>query len=123
VSHNEAYDALQKEYLKNRDGKTLGKMYRIAEEASYNYLRKYCRKKGIWLLNIKEMSHDASVYIIDQYLRKTDFRILKLSAYIHFGVRKTLFNDKDAEMREISYENIISNGWDKRISILNVETD
>jgi hypothetical protein len=121
--HNSIYDTLQKEYFKKRDEKTLTKMYKIAKEVSYNYLKRYCYNKGIILSNIKEMAHDSALYTIDQYLRKPGFRIRKISAYVHFGVMKTLFRDKDAEQREVSYEGIIESGWDKRLSILNTVMD
>jgi hypothetical protein len=102
-THNEQYEALQAEYLKSRESKVLGKMYLIAKEAAKNYINKYCRARGL-KLNIDELSHDSSIYIIEQYLRKPSFHIDKLSAYIYFGTKKVLFKDKDIEQREISYE-------------------
>jgi hypothetical protein len=107
ISHNARYEALQKDYLKNRDNRTLEKMYAVAKEAGYNYLKKYCLKKGIRLQNLAEMSHDSAMFIIDQYLRKPDFKILRLSAYIYFGVIKTLFRNKGVETREVSYEETV----------------
>jgi hypothetical protein len=103
-SHNGIYSALQEEYLTTRDRGILGEMYGVAREASKNYINKYCRKKGILLDRIDEMSHDSAVYVIDQYLRKPGFKVLRISAYIHFAVMKTLFRNKDTETREVSYE-------------------
>jgi hypothetical protein len=111
ITHNEIYEKLQQKYLINRDKKTLGEMYLIAKEASRNYLLKYCRTRGIHL-NIDELSHDSSMFVIEQYLRKPDFKVGKISAYIHFGVKKVLFKDKDIEMRELSYEQYIEDKYD-----------
>jgi hypothetical protein len=119
MSHNARYNDLQNEYLKKRDSRILTKMYETAKEVSYNYLRKYCQRKGIRLRNLAELSHDSAMFVIDQYLRKPDFKILRISAYIHFGVIKTLFRNKDTETSEVSYEGIIETGWDKRLSLLN----
>jgi hypothetical protein len=44
--------------------------------------------------------------VIEQYLRKLDFKVNKISAYIYFGVIKTLFKDKDMEIKEVSYEEL-----------------
>jgi hypothetical protein len=82
-------------------------MYDVAKEAAYNYLNKYCRKKGIRLRNLDEMAHDSAMFIIDQYLRKPGFKILRLSAYIYFAVIKTLFKNKGVETREVSYEETV----------------
>jgi hypothetical protein len=104
ITHNEIYDELQQEYLINRDNKILGKMYEIAKAAAFNYIKKYCQSHGLFHLDISEKSHDAALFVIEQYLKKTEFRVEKISAYIHFGTRKALFKDKDIEQREISYE-------------------
>jgi hypothetical protein len=105
MTHNERYESLQKEYLCSRDNKTLGEMYEVAREAAFNYLNKYCIRRGIVLDN-EELSHEASMYVIEQYLRKPKFEVRRISAYIHFGVLKALFRNKDAEMREVSYEEL-----------------
>jgi ribosomal protein S1 len=104
-THNEIYNNLQEEYLKNRDNKILSKMYEIATQISFNYIKKYCQKKGI-SLNIKELSHDSALFVIEQYLIKSDFKVKKISAYAYFGVIKNLFKNKDSEMNEISYETL-----------------
>jgi hypothetical protein len=103
VNHNESYDSLQTEYLKTRDGRTLGRMYEIAKEAAFNYLRKYCRSHGV-SLDIEELSHDAAMFVIEQYLRKPEWKVLRISAYIHFGVIKVLYRDKERETREVSLD-------------------
>jgi hypothetical protein len=123
TSHNALYDALQEEYFRERDAAVLTKMYEVAKKVSRNYLNNYCRKKGIHLGNLDEMSHDSAIFVIDQYLRKPDFKITKISAYVHFGVIKTLFCNKDNERKEVSYETIVEGGWDKRLSILDKVMD
>jgi hypothetical protein len=103
MTHNEQYDSLQSEYLKTRDNAVLGKMYEVAKQAAFNYLQKYCNKRGIKLDN-KELSHDAAMFVIEQHLKKPEWFVIKISAYIHFGVIKVLYKDKEREMREVSYE-------------------
>jgi hypothetical protein len=104
-THNDLYDELQGEYLKGRDNKILEKMYKIARQISFNYINKYCKKKGI-ILNIEELSHDSALFVIEQYLRKSEFKVKKISAYAWFGVIKNLFKNKKIEMTEISYEEL-----------------
>jgi hypothetical protein len=110
VSHNDRYSALQEEYLKTRDNSILEKMYGIAKEAAHNYLTNYSRRKGIRFNTLHEMSHDSSLYVIEQYLRKPEFKVIRISSYIHFGVLKTLFKNKDLDMKEFSYEEYLENG-------------
>jgi hypothetical protein len=104
TTHNEIYNELQNKYLETRDKKTLGEMYLIAKAAAYNYIKKYCQSHGLYNLDINELSHDSALFVIEQYLRKPEFKVEKISAYIHFGTRKALFKDKDIEQNEISYE-------------------
>jgi hypothetical protein len=103
ITHNELYNELQEEYLKNRDNNILGKMYKIIQKIAYNYLKKYEKRKGISLRK-DELSHDAAVFVIEQYLKKSDFLIQKISAYTYFGVIKVLYMDKEREINEVSYE-------------------
>jgi hypothetical protein len=110
VTHNEMYDVLQTEYLETRDSKTLGKMYKIAKNVAQNYIKKYCVSHGLRHLDIDEASHDASLFVIEQYLRKPEFNVKKISAYVYFGVKKALFKNKDVEMRETSYDEMIEKG-------------
>jgi hypothetical protein len=106
--HNDIFNELQIKYYKNYNDKKLkdfylSKMYEVAKEISFNYLNKYERKKGIHL-NKDELSHDSAMFVIEQYLRKKDFVIEKISAYVYFGMIKVLYSDKEREMREISFE-------------------
>jgi hypothetical protein len=112
-THNEQYEALQKEYLETRDNKVLGEMYLIAKEAAANYIKKYCRSKGLYNLDIEEKSHDAALFVIEQYLIKSKFKVEKLSAYIHFGVIKVLFKNKNIEISEISYDELLERELNK----------
>jgi hypothetical protein len=107
VTHNELYEDLQKKYIITRDNNTLGKMYEIAKQAAFNYIKKYCQSHGLYNLDIDELSHDASLFVIEQYLKKPEFRVGKISAYIHFGVIKALFKNKNIEMMEVSYDEIL----------------
>lgn len=108
LTHNELYDALQTEYLKTKDNTTLGKMYETAKTAAFNYIKKYCKSHGLYNFDIEEHAHEAALYVIEQYLRKPSFTVGKISAYIHFGVIKSLFKNKNIEMIEISYDELIA---------------
>jgi hypothetical protein len=102
-THNKIYEALQTEYLETRDSKTLGKMYEIAMKAAHNYIAKYCRNRGL-RLDLEELSHNSAIFVIEQYLKKPQFKVGKISSYIYFGVIKSLYKDKNIEQLEISYE-------------------
>jgi hypothetical protein len=82
-------------------------MYLIAKEAAGNYIKKYCNQRGLHHLDIDEKSHEAALFVIEQYLRKPDFKVDRISAYVYFGVTKSLFKDKDREQNEVSYEEMI----------------
>jgi hypothetical protein len=106
-THNMRFSELQEEYLKARDGKYLAMMYSLCSDIASNYIRKYARAKRLPHLDIAELSHDSAVYVIDQYLRKPGFRIMRISAYMHFGCIKTLFRGKKREQREVPYNSLI----------------
>jgi hypothetical protein len=103
---NEKYEEIQNEYLKDRNDKSLIKLYNLCVKLAKKYLLKYCRKKGI-MLNIEEKAHDSAIFVIEQYLKKPDFKVNRISAYIFFGVVKTLYKDKHIEMNEVSYEELV----------------
>jgi hypothetical protein len=107
ITHNEQYEKLQIEYLKTKDNKILGKMYEISKQAAYNYIKKYCQSHGLYNIDTDELSHEASLFVIEQYLNKPEFSVGKISAYIHFGVIKALFKNKNIEMNEVSYDELI----------------
>jgi uncharacterized protein (UPF0128 family) len=106
MTDNEKYEKIQDEYLKNRDDKLLTELYYICVKLAKKYLNKYCRKKGI-TLNIEEKSHDSAMFVIEQYLKKLDFKVNRISAYVYFGVIKNLYKDKHREMSEVSYEELV----------------
>jgi hypothetical protein len=58
-------------------------------------------------LDINEKSHEAATFVIEQYLRKPEFKVYKISAYIYFGTRKVLFKNKNIEINEISYDELL----------------
>jgi hypothetical protein len=103
-SHNAAYNALQEEYMTARDARVFDKMYGIAKKVAYNYIRKYGKKKKCRFNDIDEKAHDSAVYVMEQYLKHPGFMVKAISSYVWFGVMKTLFKNKDAEMSETSYE-------------------
>jgi hypothetical protein len=114
VTHNDEYAKQQDIYNEAKKdnnkliaGRALSKMYLIAKEAAANYIKKYCRSNGLYNLDIEELSHEASVFVIEQYLRKSEFNVGKISAYIHFGVIKVLYKNKDIEMKEVSYDDLL----------------
>jgi hypothetical protein len=108
-THNERFNELENKYIEHREKGSLKKdfylnqMYLLIKEISFNYINAYCKKKGL-RLDRDEKAHDASMFCILQYLKKKDFRIEKISAYAHFGVIKALFQNKDQEKNEVSYE-------------------
>ncbi len=112
MTHNEQYEQLQKQYLESgqnaesRDSDLLGKMYLVIREIQTNYLNDYCKKKGISFSydDFEDKLEDATLFIINQYLKKPDFKVNKLSAYQYFGRTKQLFKNKEREMRECRLE-------------------
>jgi hypothetical protein len=106
MTDNERYEGIQNEYLKDRNDKSLTELYYICLKLAKKYLNKYCKKKGI-ILNIEEKSHDAAVFVIEQYLKKPEFKVKRISAYIYFGTIKALYKDKHREMNEVSYEEMV----------------
>jgi hypothetical protein len=106
MTDNERYEEIQDKYLKDRNDKSLTELYYICVRLAKKYLNKYCRKKGI-SLNIEKKSHDAAIFVIEKYLRKPDFKVNRISAYIYFGVLKALFKDKHIEQREVSFEEMV----------------
>jgi hypothetical protein len=77
-------------------------MYLLCVDLASNYLVKYARERHLEL-DIGELSHDSAVYVIEQYLRKPEFRVSRISAYMHFGCVKSLYRDKKREQQEVSY--------------------
>jgi hypothetical protein len=119
TTHNETFKRLQEDYVTTRDNKTLGKMYQVAVEVSANYIRKYQNSRGL-RLDVDTLSHDAAIYIVEQYLRKPEFRVDRLSAYAHFGCLKVLFADSKRERREVSYEQTLDDRK-KSVRLTNTE--
>jgi hypothetical protein len=105
-THNSRFLELQDEYLKTRDEKYLNQIYLLCVEMAANYIRKYARERGL-NLDIVELAHDSAVYVIAQYLRKPEWRVEQLSAYMYHGYKKVLFDEKNKnwEQRTVSYDN------------------
>jgi hypothetical protein len=83
-------------------------MYKLCVDIASNYIGKYERERGLQL-DIPELSHDSALYAIEQYLKKPEFKIKRISAYMYFGCIKILYRDKDREQREVSYDEFLLN--------------
>jgi hypothetical protein len=114
--HNEIYNALQESYLETRDNKILEKMYGVSRKVARNYISSYCKKKGI-RLHIDEKSHDSATFVIDKYLKHPGFKVIQISVYAYYGVKKALFGNKNIEMKETSYEAYMESTGDPREEI------
>jgi hypothetical protein len=110
VSHNVEFAELEEAYIQMRrilPDKAriiLGKMYDLCVDCAKNYIRKIQERKGLLFLDLSIASHDAAMFIIEQYLSKEAFRVQKVSSYLYFGVIKTLFGNAKKERMEVSYE-------------------
>ena len=111
-THNKRFEKLQNEFLENRTPENLAKMYWLVREIQSNYIYDYIRKHGLFFDfdETEDKIEDATVFVIDKYLKNKDFRIKRLSAYAHFGMLKALFKDKDKEtaLKEITPEQWMS---------------
>lgn len=107
-THNVRFAKLQDEYLESRKPETLVQMYTLVREIESNYIYNYIKKHGLSFDfdETEDKIEDATIFVIDKYLKKKDFKIEKLSAYAHFGMLKALFKDKEKEqaLKEISPE-------------------
>lgn len=107
-THNVRFAKLQDEYLESRKPETLVQMYTLVREIESNYILDYMAKHGLFFNSdeFQDKIEDATIFVIDKYLKKKDFKIEKLSAYAHFGMLKALFKDKEKEqaLKEISPE-------------------
>jgi hypothetical protein len=119
-THNERFSELENKYIESREAGDKGKsdscinlMYSLLKEIAYNYIASYCKKRGLAHLDIKEKAHDAAMFVILQYIKKKNFRVKRISSYIHFGVLKSLFANKEIEMNEVSYEQYFNEKKDK----------
>jgi hypothetical protein len=78
-------------------------MYGICLKIGTGYLKKYCASKKVEL-DIDMLAHDAALYVIEQHLRKPEWRVENIHAYMRFGVMKALFRDAHKETLTTSYE-------------------
>ena len=115
VNHNEIYEKLQAEYLQVKGSNSakeyalLARMYLVCRELQRNYILDYSRKKNLTFRpeELEDKIEDATLYVIDKYLYKEDFKIDRLSAYAYFGFQKAMFKK---EVPTISLESLIENG-------------
>jgi hypothetical protein len=109
-THNERFSELESKYIESKNTLNskanyyLDQMYLLIKEITYNYINDYCFKKGLTHIDKNEKAHDAAMFIILQYLKKPDFKIKAISSYAYFGIKKALFQNKNQEMNEVSYE-------------------
>lgn len=108
MTHNEQFEILQNEYIKDHNSKTLEKMYLLIYELESNYIKDYCRKKHLIINDLDEKAEDATTWIIERYLKDPTFRIDKISAYAYFGFKKSMFKNYREEMKTMSYDSLIS---------------
>ena len=116
--HNHLYAELQRQYLEARNKNKqledyyLSKMYGLVKEIQTNYVLDYCKKKGVNIPydDLQDKIEDATLFVINQYLRKPNFKIDKISAYAYFGFKKSLFKNKDREMNTVSLDYLMEQG-------------
>ena len=110
-THNKRFELLENEYLKTRNPETLSKMYFLVKELQTNYIRKYERTHGFFFNkdDFEDKVEEATIFVIDKYLKHPEFKIGMVSAYAHYGLLKALFKDKDKEMalKTISIEDYL----------------
>ena len=89
-THNVRFAKLQDEYLENRKPETLVQMYTLVREIESNYILDYMAKHGLFFNSdeFQDKIEDATIFVIDKYLKRKDFRIEKLSAYAHFFIQR-----------------------------------
>lgn len=116
--HNQLYTELQRQYLevkgnnKHKEDYFLSKMYELIREIQTNYFLDYCKKKGITIPydDLQDKIEDATLFVINQYLKKPNFKVDKISAYAYFGFKKSLFKNKDKEMNTVSLDYLMEQG-------------
>jgi hypothetical protein len=99
-AHNELYSAAQEKYFEARAAgnkteadKYMSEMYKICRACCRNMIKQTLQKKHVYLSNIKDDTEDSALYIIEKY-KKPEFKVERLSAYAHFAVLATLYNEK-----------------------------
>jgi hypothetical protein len=102
---NTRFMEAQEEYALTGNGKFLGEIYLIFKGIAAAYIKKYERGHGI-RLNTEELAHDCASLVIRRYLDNPDFTINPnaLQFYISKCCKNSLFQDKDWEMRKVSYD-------------------
>src|SRR5574344_1159383 len=92
-NHNEQYEKLQEQYLQTGSKKILGDMYLIIRTIEKRYISKYIKKHHLIFDDetFEDKVETACIFVIEQYLKKPDFKIEKISAYCYFGMIKSLF--------------------------------
>jgi hypothetical protein len=115
IEHNDMFAVAQNKYLsarsngdKKKADAAMNEMYKVCHDCAKNMLKNELRKNGIKANDIDDDIEDCCMYIITKYLSKPEFKINKLSAYMHYAVVAVLYNEKrkEREQREISLEEL-----------------
>jgi ribosomal protein S27E len=90
---------LQKNYLINRDNKTLGKMYEILKLYAKKLIVKIVKNRYYFRKDELEMkAHDSANKIIDYYLTKPEFKIENsFGGYLNWPIKHVLYSSKQEE--------------------------
>ena len=121
MNHNELFADLQDEYYKTNNKKVLEEMYLLLLEFYRNYITDYARKRGLKFTKEKvdDLKVEMAERTISHYLKKSDFRIEKLSSYGYFDFIKIITQNK-TEDRNFSLEQLIENYDDNEPVLPNV---
>jgi DNA polymerase III delta prime subunit len=99
-THNERYEIEQDKYYaatnKRDKDEALIEMYNISKEICRNYIKKYCESRNLHI-DYDEKATEAADWILELYLRHSDFKIEKISAYAYFAKLKALFSNINEE--------------------------
>jgi len=90
---------LQKNYLVNRDNKTLGEMYIILKLYAKKLIVKTVKNRYFFKKDELEMkAHDSANKIITYYIEKPEFRIENsFGGYLNWPIKNVLFSNRQEE--------------------------
>jgi hypothetical protein len=97
------YMALQAKYLETRDNMFLDKMYLMCLEIATRYIKKVASARKIYL-EVNDLAHDATSYVICRYINDLNFRLNPMAPYIFLACKSAMSRDKTWNMRKVSFE-------------------
>lgn len=104
---NYDFDMLQAEWHKTKKQETLGKMYFVVRRVQERFVNTYLKQKNIEMDSDRreDRIETATMFVIEKYLKDSDFFIQTLTAYARFGFTKAMFDRKVKayEMNEVPY--------------------